>query len=546
MNDLLANLQRQFSEVWTKLTSSQRIWAGAIGAITLALLVSIALFANKPVWVELGNFVEEQAAEVTSELERAGYKEDQDYKVTGGGRIIEVDAKLRNKMILVLAEKGVMGSMEKGFSIFDKFNLMDTDYKQKLKTFEALKSEMRSMIRTYQQVEDVNISVPFSGERSSVLFNDVPQTASVVLTLKPGIKLKPEHIRAITNIIANGFARLNVDHVAITDQFMNPLVDEGGERNLITKQGGIVRETELGLEQSVRSLLGPVLRSDKFTVQVKVKFDWDKVQKQLTKFESPGFEQLMQSQQTEEESLKGRGLRPGGEPGTASNTPLVYNSIAEIGPIDYKRAEKIVNFLANKTSTEIVQAPYVERLTASVIIDGTCAFDIDTDGNFAMTVAGGRKRVYTPRTTEEMTILENAVYSALGNDISRNDQISVVHIRWNREQQFELEDEQYKDKLMKDKVTIYGLLATPFLIALLLLYMAWRRHIRLKEEELARQRELERQRALAAAEAGLAGEISLEDQERQEIQRRAASLARAKPQVVSDLIRTWMAEDNAA
>ena len=194
--------------------------------------------------------------------------------------------------------------------------------------------------------------------------------------------------------------------------------------------------------------------------------------------------------------------------------------------------------LSDKTVTERIQSPYVKRISAAVAIDGMWKEEKDTQNQV--------KRTYIARTAVEMDHLKAIVASAIGQNLQRGDVIEVRNTPWDRTKEWAQLDAIKEKEEFQRKLTLYGLLTAPFIVGLFFLYAAWRRHIRIREEELARKRELERQRALAEAEAGLAGEISLEDQERQEIQRRASSLARAKPKVVADLIRTWISEDAAA
>ncbi len=538
MNEFFARITSQVQETWRKLAPGQRIWALSIGSLTLVLLLSVIFMANRTVWVKLGTFELQLASQIKVELDKAGYRQDVDYRLVDAGKTIEVDAKRRNEINLALAEKGLMGNQEKGFAIFEEFDITTTDYEQRLRTLEALKSEMRRLIGSYSQIEDVKITVPYIENQSLFVETEIPQTASVVLTLKAGNKLDDEQVKAIRGIIAGGFPGLSHDKITITDQFMRPLLSEDESELRSTKQSAIERETEQELEKKISMVLGPIVGHDKFTATVDLEFDWDNVRSNKEEYDVPGFDQYRVSEQTVDEKLSGQGLRPGGEPGVASNAPPVYNSIGQTGPIDYSRSERIVNLLADKTVTERVQSPYVRRMTAAVAVDGVWKEEKDTEG--------GVKRVYTARTAEEMDHLKAIVASAIGQNLQRGDNIEVRNTPWDRTKEWASIDAQRAKEEFQRKLTLYGLLSAPFLVGLLFLYAAWRRHVRLREEELARQRELERQRALAAAEAGLSAEISLEDQERQEIQRRAASLARAKPKVVADLIRTWMAEDTAA
>lgn len=524
--------------MWNGLSRQQRLIAGGVGAGTLLALIALLFLVNRTVWVELGTFEIPVAAQIRAELDRAGYRPEQEYRLTNGGRTILVDARIRNEAHLTLGEQGLFGQTEKGFTIFDEFDITTTDYEQRLRTLEALKSEMRRMIRQYSQVEDVSITVPPVEDQNIFSDKDTPRTAAVVLTLKPGTTLDDAQIRAIRGVIAAGFSDLKDVHINLTDNFMNPLVpsDEGdAQLGMGPKQIGIVKSTARGLEDAIRKVLGPVLGHDKFTVSVNVEFNWDNVQIAEKTFTSPGFEQLKESEQREEERLQGQGLRPGGEPGINANAPPVYNSIGNVGPVDYSRSEQVINYLANQTVTERIQSPFVKRISAAVAVDGIWRERVDTQGAFI--------RVYEERSADEMARIAALAKSALGQNLERQDVVEVQQVPYNREDEFKRIDAARAGADFQRRITIYTILAIPLLIGLAVLYAMWRKSVRLREEEMARNRELERQRALAAAEAGLAGEISLEDQERQEIQRRATSLARAKPQVVAELVRTWMAEE---
>lgn len=538
MKDFFARIAVQARDAWKNLTSAQRIWAATLGGGAFVLLLAVIFMAQRTVWVELGTFEIQLAAQIKVELDNRGYTPNVHYKIVNDGRTIMIDAKIRNEALLGLGEKGLYGHAEKGFAIFNEFDITTTDYEQRLRTFEALKSEMRRMIRTYTQVADVSISVPRIEDQSIFIESEIPQTAAVVITLHPGTQLDDEQIRAIRGLIAGGFPGLTADKITLTDQFMRELKADDEEQGRSTKQTLVVRQTARSLEDDIRRILGPVLGNDKFTVSVNVEFDWDNVRINQENYSVPGFDQLKVSEQTEDERLTGQGIRPGGEPGVAANAPPVYQSIAQTGPIDYSRAERIVNYLADKTVTERIRSPFIKRISAAVAVDGIWQETKDTEGRVV--------RTYQPREREAMDHFKALVQSALGHNLNREDVVEVRNVPWDRTREFERLDALREKEEFRRRMMLYGLLSAPLLVGLLFLYAAWRRHVRLREEEMARERELERQRALAAAEAGLAGEISLEDQERQEIQRRAISLAWAKPKVVADLVRTWMAEDTPA
>ena len=66
----------------------------------------------------------------------------------------------------------------------------------------------------------------------------------------------------------------------------------------------------------------------------------------------------------------------------------------------------------------------------------------------------------------------------------------------------------------------------------------------MREEELARQQQAMREAALRAAEEESAQlELSPEDRARKELMEHASQMAKEKPEIVAQLLRTWMAEE---
>ena len=540
MPEFLARIQAQVAAAWSALQPSQRVTVALFSLLALVLFGGIFYFATKAEFTTLGTFDLETAAEVKKSLTDDGMVEGKDFVIETAGTkaTVRVNALKRNNSTLLLAEKGIVGDREKGFTIFDGFDLTTTDLEQKIKELEALKSELRRMIRSYKQVEDINISVPriengvFAGE-------DVPQTASVVLTLKAGEQLSNDQVKAVRNLIASGIPNLKPANITLTDQYARPLMpDEEGEEAVQSKQHLVEYQTGQEFENRIRKVLGPIVGDGKFTTAVHIEFNWDKVKQDIEEHSSPGFEQLRVSSQKTDESLHGEGVRPGGEPGTASNVPTAYNAVGNVGPVEYRRTEEVVNYLANKTVTERIQAPFIKRLTAAVAIDGMWVSKTDSQG--------ASSRVYSARNPTELAALRDLVKSALGENPERRDVIEVREIQYDRTAQWDAEDKRKKDESFQRNVVYISILAIPLAALVFFGYLIWNQRRRMQDMDLARQRELDRQRLLASAQEGISGTITVEDQARMEGQRRAQSIARTKPAVVADLIRTWLSEDEAA
>jgi flagellar M-ring protein FliF len=104
-------------------------------------------------------------------------------------------------------------------------------------------------------------------------------------------------------------------------------------------------------------------------------------------------------------------------PGGANSAPNTDNPTSATG-----RTEETTNYEISKTTrTEIQQPGTVKRLSVAVAVDGQTTFD-----------AKG-KPTYTPRSAEEMQRIDQLVRSAIGFTSTRGDQVSVVNVRFDRD-----------------------------------------------------------------------------------------------------------------
>lgn len=536
MPEFLRGIATQVQTQWNRLDTRQKITTSLAALLTLAGIVGLVLWTSRTQWTVLGNFEPAQAAQVRAALEKKGHAEGADFRLTNGGRTIEVSRAKHDKIVLDMGEAGLTDDAQiRGWSLFDQFDWTLTDREEQVRILRATTESIRRTVRAYSQVEDVQINAPFIEKQP--LFRDeaVEKTVSVMLTLKPGATLTPEQIKAVRNTIAAAFPGVKSESVYMTDQFMNALEVEPAEGGTNVRQREVERETADGLEREIRKVLGRILGSDRISASVKIEFDWDAVKRNSEEYSSPGFEQLKVSEEQDHEQLRGTGIVPRGEPGVQSNVPT-FNAQEGVGPVEYDRTTARINYLANKTATERIQSPYVKRLSAAVAIDGIWKEERDT-------ATGESRFTYAERPDEEMKRYEELVKGILGENPDRQDRVVVQQVSYDRSREFaRLSEDREREKWRR--WSQFGFLAAAITAAaLILVFQGYRARLRLKADEIHRARELERQKALAAAEAALVGEITIEEQERQEIIRKASDVAKSRPQLVAALLRTWLASE---
>ena len=402
----------------------QRFGVGRLAAIIgVSAGVAAALFAlvlnmgQQPQGLLYSNLDLKEASSITAALDQAGLK----YEAKGDGSTIMVDRDKVASTRLMLSGKGLPTSGSVGYEIFDEGSALgQTDFVQTLNRQRALEGELARTIRSLDGVSSarVHLVLPkrqlFEEEASS-------PTASVVIGLT-GRELGADQVRALRNLVASATPNLKPDHVTVVDEHGKMLA--GGDADAMADQAaeGARTGTEERIRKTVKDLVEGVVGPGKARVQVSADLDLNRVTVQEEKYDPDG--QVVRSTQTVEENAKDSEAKPAGDVSTAQNIPGAEPSASstEAGSAS-GRTEETTNYeISRTTRTEVTEPGTIKRLSVAVAVDGVSTTD-----------AKG-KVTYAPRSADEMRRIEQLVRSAVGFSTERRDQVSVVNVRFTRDQ----------------------------------------------------------------------------------------------------------------
>ena len=161
---------------------------------------------------------------------------------------------------------------------------------------------------------------------------------------------------------------------------------------------------------------------------------------------------------------------------------------------------------------------------------------------------GGVPNPYLEISDEEIKKAQSLIEHAIGFDRTRGDSVVVQHIQFNRIEQFDREDEEFRNQRRIQQAVIYYIIGVAVSIVAFIIFRVISREMerrrRLREEELARQHQMMREAALKSAEEEeMDVAMSVEERARMEMQENAINMAREHPEDVAQLIRTWLVEE---
>lgn len=397
--------------------------------LMVGLAASVAIGFAVVLWTQgedyrplYGSLDRLDSSEVTQILEH----NDIPFKVDGGTGALLVAAEKIHMARLKLAEAGIPGDQSVGFELLEKEQPLGTSqFMEGARYHRSLEGELARTITSINAVRSarVHLAIP----KQSVFVRDARRpTASVFVELYPGRQVKPEHIKAMANLVASSIPELRLEDVTIVDQRGNLLSagEEDQELVLAGKQRSYTRKLEADLASRINSILEPIVGPGRFRAEVAAEVDFTQVE-QADEIFNPDLPAI-RSEQTLDESKVGGGM-VAGIPGALTNQPpndgaapeQAVPGQGEAAPQprhDSKQATR--NFELDRTlSYTKHQLGTVKRLTVAVVVD-----DKIVPG------AEGEQRVlWSDNELERLAIL---VRDAVGFSAARGDSVNVLNSRF--------------------------------------------------------------------------------------------------------------------
>lgn len=144
------------------------------------------------------------------------------YEVRDKGTSIAVPKERADEARLGLAEKNLPRGGLVGWEIFDEARMGATDFDRRIQLIRAISGELSRTIRRINGVEDARVQIVLPETR---LFEATvaPVTASVLLRLAPGSKLKTSQVSGIIHLVASSVENLKPENVTVVDEAGNIL-----------------------------------------------------------------------------------------------------------------------------------------------------------------------------------------------------------------------------------------------------------------------------------------------------------------------------------
>jgi len=415
MNPVIEKIITTFKEM----SRVRKALLGGLVLVVVAGFITMFFWANKTSYkVAYSGLSQEDAAAVVDMLKSSKTP----YRLTGDGTTILVPDAMVYDIRLTMAKEGIPKGSGVGYEIFDKSEFGTTEFVQKINKKRALQGELARTIAAFEAVKDAKVMIVLPKE--SVFVEETKQpSASILLELVAD--LKKDEVAAIAHLVASSIQDLTPKLITIVDtagrilfegksEEEQALIDAG---NLADAQYQYKVRFEENLTHRIQTMLERIVGTDKAIVRVTSEMDFSKHsmnEEIYDPFERGG--EFIRSRKNKAEKVV--------QLNETIGIPSSVNPITDenqTGNQDRERINKsddTVNYEISRRVRE-TQKPMAEltRLSVAAVIDGKYEFQADDKGK--------TKRVYMPRSAEEMKQFQSIVSRAMGYNEERNDQISM-------------------------------------------------------------------------------------------------------------------------
>lgn len=338
------------------------------------------------------------------------------YKVGEQGTVLVPSARVA-ELRLEMAAAGLPRTGRIGFELFDKTNFGTTDFAEQVNYRRAVEGELERSIMAIAEVERARVHVTFA-KQSLFLDHQEPAKASVMVKLRPGAQLQPQHLQGIAHLTASAVEGLSPDSVSVIDMAGKLL-----SRPRRSLEDGLPGTTDAMIEYrqtleremlvKIRQTLDPLLGEEKYRAGVSLECDFTSGEQSEETFD-PDSSVMVTSQKTEDASGS---AGAGGIPGTASSLPRPAPRPTPSGGTSVSRRTESIAYQTSRVvkRTQIPRGS-VKRISVAVLVDQGVRWE--GEGTAA-------RRVLDAPSPEKLKVVRDLLAGVVGFQEPRGDRILV-------------------------------------------------------------------------------------------------------------------------
>ncbi len=493
--------------------------AGVAGSVALGLYFYAQL--RDPMYKPLDYRVtDKNASMIADTLDKANIT----YKINESDGIVMVPAKDMQLAKIKLGSAGVQKDDSLNFSYLnDQNSIGESQFLENARYSRALENDLAKTITSIDGISSARVHIAMPQNATFADENEKP-TASVFITLAPGLTSDKEKIRSIIRIVASSVPGLDPQEVAITDQYGHYLSDSMSKASVENaEQMAYQNEVQNYYEKRIQSLIMPMVGENKLSVKVNADIDFSQEEEASEQYDPNN--KVIRSEQTDSEEVGSSSS--GGPAGALANTPPEGGSDGaskQSNSSSQGRTQTIKNYeISKQVKYKRSNVAKVNAISVAVVVDNDVVVDPKT-----------KKTTSKPLDKEKLDKIKELIKATIGYDEKRGDIVTVVNSNFTP-----IDIPEVKQDPMWAQAWFWNTMkeGTSLLFAAIMFFVVYR-----KSKEYYSKIKIVPSTA-SASKAPAPGEVTPEMQDlKQEQINRLKEIASRDPNRVALVIKNWVGE----
>lgn len=357
---------------WETADRTQRVVSIFGSAFLILLLGSTFYFATRPKMNVVASGLEPaQMGRVVEEVQGLGIPVEYD-TVSGTVRVPEDKSdEVRTK----LAMAGLTPTSSHAIpDALDKMPVLVSEPVEKARLINIQQNEIARVLEGLDYVQSVNVILN-PGERGGFASQDIPASASVTVTAKPGYEVTPENAQAMASLVSRAVTNLAKKDVTIVDSTGLTLYDGSQEGSYGTANKKL--SAEIAEARRIRAEIQPVL--DRWCgpgmtiVTARVTMDFDQTKEDSVVYkraDDPGEVSEVKETVGNADGQAAGGGQAAGAPANLGGTNTQTNGGNDKGNNGYVGSQKNEQYRYNETRTQKEKAQgAIKNVAISVVVN---------------------------------------------------------------------------------------------------------------------------------------------------------------------------------
>ena len=351
----------QMKQIWGRMTRSQRLMIGGVGALTVLGGVLAVSAGGSTEWRPLaGDLPRKEMQATLAKLDDQSIP----YRLRDGGNSVDVPAdRWEDVQAVVVKESLLDGKSGRGYEQIMGGGLMDTRAQREFKQLVAKQEELEMAIGRLEGIDEAAVYITpakshWTRERSE------RAKASVMLRAAPGHLVTGSQVETVVRFVANAVGELDAESVVVTDTRGTVLARPQGAR-AIGAATNLAQTHGVRLQGHAQEALERVFGVDKVVVRCHVDLD-----NEMVRTETEGI--VPDSKVVVSESIRStEDKKPRGS-GVASTAPLNTSKRGRAGAtLTTSKTEdlKTEYEIGREKTVRVKEGGAVKHLAVSVIAD---------------------------------------------------------------------------------------------------------------------------------------------------------------------------------